>query len=66
MKNYAGNIKKVHLKRTIMHDNGRSNFEMACYIENQTYCYAWTYNINEVTCKNCLQKMGVKNDNATK
>lgn len=62
MKNYAGKQKKVHLKRTIMHDNGRSTYEMACYIQNKTYCYAWTYNINEVTCKKCLEKIGVKNE----
>ena len=60
MKNYAGNQKKSHLKRTIMLDHGRARYEMACKIENQTYCYAWTYDVSQVTCKKCLQKMGVK------
>lgn len=59
MKNYAGKLKKVHFKRTYINDNGRTVFEMGCFIQNQTYCYDWSYKIDEVTCKKCLRKMGV-------
>lgn len=60
IKNYAGNIKKIHFKRTYLNENGRTIVEMGCKIENQTYCFAWSYNIDEVTCKKCLKKAGVK------